>query len=143
MKSVLTVFALFAVLASTWQPLSAQNDIVEKQVMQIGLLLALDGYELTHEIEYDNLNEGRYDNYYFSLRQGWSYKIYAVCDGDCGDIDICLFDENGNEIDCDETSDDTPIVSVTPRWSGRFRLWVKMYDCDISPCRFGMAVFGK
>lgn len=125
------------------EKLNAQRNVVEQQVLQIGLILALDGYEITHEITYASLNDNRYDNYYFTLDRGWDYKIYAVCDGDCGDIDLCLFDENGNEIDCDETTDDKPLVSVSPRWTGRFRLKVTMYECRINPCRFGIAVFGK
>lgn len=119
------------------------QDVVEDQVLRIGLLLALENYELTHDIKFASLYNGRSDDYYFSLSKGWQYQIIAVCDGDCGDIDLCLYDEYGGEIDCDTASDDKPMVAATPRWTGRFRLRVKMYDCRINPCKFGIAVFGK
>lgn len=119
------------------------QDIVQKQVLNIGMTLASEGYELTHDIKFASLNDGRSDSYYFTLDRGNAYKIYAVCDEDCGDLDLCIYDENGNEIECDESSDDLPIVSVSPKWTGRFRLWVKMYDCSINPCRFGIAIFGR
>lgn len=141
MKNSIFILALSFFFFSS-QTASTQS-IVDEQVVEIGLILALDGYELTHDLKYASLNNGRNDNYYFSLDRGWSYHIYSVCDGDCGDIDLCLYDENGNEIDCDETSDDKPLVSVTPKWSGRFRLKVSMYECRINPCRFAIAVFGK
>lgn len=139
MKKQILFFALLSTFAVS---VAGQSD-VERQVLSIGLTLAADGYELTHDIRMASLNDGRYDNYYFTLNRGYTYRIYAVCDGDCDDLDLCVFDENENEIDCDEESDDLPIISVTPKWTGRFRLWVKMYDCSVSPCRFGIAVFGK
>jgi hypothetical protein len=137
MKNSMVVFLLL--LASVAQG----QDVVRKQVLNVGLTLASEGYELTHDIKFASLNDGRYDSYYFTLDRGTSYKICAVCDEDCGDLDLCIFDENGNEIECDESDDDLPIVSVSPKWTGRFRLWVKMYDCDIDPCRFGIAIFGR
>jgi len=145
MKTFFTSVLIYFTMTIAWlipNVVQGQN-IVERQILQIGVLLALDGYNLTHDIKYENLRDGQYDNYYFTLDKGWSYKIVAVCDGDCGDIDLCLFDENGNKIDCDETDDDKPIVSVSPKWTGRFRLWVKMYDCKVNPCKFGIGVLGK
>lgn len=122
----------------------AQNlDVVEKQILRIGVNLMTEGFELTHDIKYISLNEGSSGNYYFSLERGTSYIIVAVCDGDCGDVDLCLYDENNNEIDCDLEGDDLPIVKVNPKWSGRFKLRVTMYDCDINPCKGGIAVFGN
>ena len=131
----LIFFCAITIIFGRPEHLKAQSDIVQRQVLQIGLLLASEGYELTHDIRYSSLSEGKSNNYYFTLDRGTTYKIYAVCDGDCGDIDLCLFDENGNEIDCDESEDDMPLVSATPKWTGRFRLWVKMYECSINPCR--------
>jgi len=143
-KITWSLIAILWIIALMGIPLkqSAQN-IIDKQLLRVGVILALDGYSITHDIKYGSLYDNRYDNYYFSLSRGWTYKIYAACDGDCGDIDLCLYDENGNKIDCDETTDDQPVVEVTPKWTGRFRLKVHMYDCRINPCRFGIAVFGK
>lgn len=115
----------------------------EGQLLIIGALLIDQGYEITHDAKYASLYDDSYDNYYFSLKKGWSYVIAAACDEDCGDIDLCLFDENNIKIGCDQGIDDKPMVSVSPKWSGSFRLWIKMEDCDRNPCRFGIVVFGK
>ena len=40
-------------------------------------------------------------------------------DGDT-DLDLYLYDENGNLIDFDESLDDRGVVSVTPYWTGKF-----------------------
>jgi hypothetical protein len=44
------------------------------------------------------------------LYGGFSYLILGACDGDCGDVDIRLYDENGTEIDSDTSNDAVPFV---------------------------------
>lgn len=122
--------------------INAQS-VIERQILAIGLILRLEGYELTHNIRTGYLRTGEVTNYYFNLSSGRNYIIYAVCDEDCGDIDLCLFDENDNEISCDNKTDSMPFVNVTPRWTGSFRLRVRMYNCRVNPCKFGIAVFGN
>lgn len=39
-----------------------------------------------------------------------------------GDIDMKVYDENGNLIDSDTAMDSTPICTWTPRWTGEFRI---------------------
>jgi hypothetical protein len=134
------IFALAFLGAAT--QVQAQG-VVETQVRSIEMVLGLEGYELTHEVMYESLYEGRSDEYNFTLKSGWDYQIVSVCDQDCGDIDLCLYDQNGNKIGCDETSDDVPVIAVSPKWTGKFELRVTMYDCDINPCSFAIAVFGK
>jgi len=51
------------------------------------------------------------------------------------------YDDSGNLLDDDTETDDVPIVNVVPRWTGRFRVTVKMHACSTNPCAFGLAVF--
>jgi hypothetical protein len=67
----------------------------------------------------------------------------AFCDEDCSDIDLYLEDENGNEIDSNVSTDDVPIIECRPAWSGRFQIRVRMYECSVEPCYFGVGVFGR
>jgi hypothetical protein len=106
---------------------------VERQLVGISLLMMQDDYEKTHDLKCESLRNGEYDTYTLNLQRGMTYKIIAVCDGDCRDLDAWLYDQNGN----------MPILTCTPRWSGSFKLKVKMYDCRINPCVFGIVVFGK
>lgn len=96
-----------------------------------------------YDITYDNLNNSATDSYGVELDSSLSYQIVAVCDKDCGDIDLFLYDERGNLVDDDETDDDFPIVGVSPRISQEYTLKVKMYNCEIEPCRFAIAVFER
>jgi hypothetical protein len=59
------------------------------------------------------------------------------------DLDIKLYDENDRVIATDTSTDDKPLVTVTPRWTGEFRILVSMYECGNSPCYYGIGVFGK
>jgi hypothetical protein len=53
-------------------------------------------------------------------------EVVAMADGD--DVDLYVYDENGNLIDSDTLRDDMPICSWTPRWTGKFRIVVK--NCE-------------
>ena len=141
-KSQVTALCAAVVLTAFGSDLNAQG-VVDKQVMEIGLYLASEGYEMTHEIVYSSLDDGDHDFYTFELEKGMNYKIYAVCDEDCNDIDLCLYDGRDKEIECDESEDDYPIVDVTVSRAGTFSFKVTMHDCELEPCKFGIAIFGR
>jgi hypothetical protein len=121
----------------------SQSDEVKQQLITIAYLMAQENYEITHDVVYTYLDESETDNFTLNLKKHYTYRIAAVCDGDCGDIDLKLYDENGNDIATDKDEDDNPIIEVSPKWTGEFELNVEMYDCDIEPCKVGIIVFGK
>lgn len=81
-----------------------------------------------------SLAHGRNRVHSVTLRGGVEYTFVGACDRDCSDLDLQLFDQNGNLIDQDVLTDDVPVVSVTPEWTGRFSLKVIMASCSVSPC---------
>lgn len=101
------------------------------------------GYSMTHRIYTGSLNTGRNEMVSLDLEIGTQYAISGACDNDCSDLDFVLYDAAGNQIDDDVETDDIPLVSVTPRRSGTYRLKVVMAACSAEPCRYGVAVFGK
>ncbi|HYK05461.1 MAG TPA: hypothetical protein VE974_27160 [Thermoanaerobaculia bacterium] len=101
------------------------------------------GFDKTHNFQVDALQSDGTDTFTVRLNDDVEYRIVAVCDHDCGDIDIRLFDENANEVAKDTENDDVPVVSITPRWTGRFKIHIRMYDCKVSPCFYGIGIFGK
>ncbi|MGC1525491.1 MAG: hypothetical protein WA783_05525, partial [Phormidesmis sp.] len=74
---------------------------------------------------------------------GVTYSLVGVCDEDCSDLDIVLYDDNGNIVASDLQPDDFPVVTVTPRWNAQFTINVRMVSCSIAPCRFGVGAFGR
>lgn len=96
-----------------------------------------------HDRQFDKLNSGETDSFNVNLRQGYKYKIIGVCDKDCKDLDFKLFDDNGNQVSSDSSADSMPIVDVSPKWSAKFKLQVKMYSCTQNPCFYGLTVMRK
>ena len=44
---------------------------------------------------------------------GTSYQIVGVCDTDCSDLDLVLYDRDGEPVAEDILPDDVPIIEVT------------------------------
>jgi len=93
--------------------------------------------------EGDALGDGETEPYSVSLTKGNTYALVGVCDVDCSDIDLTLFDDNENLIVEDTLVDDAPIIEFTVLSSGNFKLNVTMYDCSASMCYYGVALFRK
>ncbi|MCX7610576.1 MAG: hypothetical protein N2043_03190 [Ignavibacterium sp.] len=133
---------LFTFLSFNVSKNFAQN-IESKQLLQLGLILELDGYNLTHEVEFDYLSKGKVAEYNLILYRNMKYVMIATCDIDCGDVDLFLYDLNGNKLAYSDDTSDKPIILFQPTKTQLYKLTVFMYNCSINPCRYGLAVFGK
>ena len=142
-KHSFRLFVIFAIFCFAGSSSLHAQDVVQQQLKKVHAIMILDDFSKTHNYEYDNLYDNEIEEYTLTLDEGFEYKIIAVCDGDCGDIDSWLYDANGNEIDEDTSEDDVPIVEVSPRWDGKFRIKIKMYECRVEPCKIGIGVFAK
>ncbi len=116
---------------------------VANQLMLIKLAGVAGGWVSTHNDRVSRLRHRGTDSFTLTLRKGLSYKLVSVCDNDCSDLDLTLYDENYNVISRDNDSSSTPIVEVTPKWTGTFHLQVRMYACSNNPCYYGISTFGK
>ncbi|WP_299193408.1 toll/interleukin-1 receptor domain-containing protein [uncultured Erythrobacter sp.] len=86
------------------------------------------------------LRQGEEQRFAVGLNANTSYRLVAECDMDCSDIDMWLYDENGNMIDEDVLEDDYPILDVTPIRSAEFTVRLQMFACSIEPCGFQIRV---
>ena len=135
-------FAVTLVIATAFSA-KAQTDEVKTQLAVLKLAALSGGWEETHNDKISKLNNRESDSFTFNLYKGNSYKIVSVCDNDCSDLDLVLYDENQNEISRDNSRDSIPIVEVTPAWSGEFKLKVVMFSCSANPCLYGISILGK
>ena len=136
---VLTAVFLLSVSATSF---GQYTDQVREQIAAIKSALAPEWHE-THNAKIDSMDHGASDSFSFTLDKGMSYKIVSVCDHDCSDLDMILYDENNNKLCEDIETDSMPICDVSPRWSGRFTLRVTMYTCSSNPCYYGIAILGS
>lgn len=116
---------------------------VGNQLERALLASGLGGYTLTHEPFIDALDQGRSDYITLNLRAGTSYGMVAVCDRDCQDLDIALYDERGNLIASDLGDDDIPAITINPSRSGTYQVRVDMASCKTNACYYGIGVFGQ
>jgi len=75
----------------------------------------------------------------FEFEAGGPGEVVGVCDQDCSDIDILLYDADGDLVDSDELEDAVPIVEVPG--PGRYTAQVVMYECATEICYYGAAFF--
>ena len=101
------------------------------------------GYEETHETQIGSLSDDDNESFSLTLHSGTSYALVGVCDNDCTDLDLVLYDADNDQVDSDVQTDDVPIVQVTPHETQRYRVKVIMATCKTSPCWYGIGVYGK
>jgi hypothetical protein len=89
-----------------------------------------------------SLDEGATVNYSFQLVAGRSYTILGVCDNDCSDLDITMYDPAGKEVAQDVLTDDKPVASHTARRTGRYRATISMASCSTGACFYAVAAYG-
>jgi hypothetical protein len=78
-----------------------------------------------------------------NLNAGRRYRLFGVCDNDCSDMDLRLIDPSGQTVAEDVETDDVPIVAHTAQRTGSYRVQVIMARCSVSPCRYGVSLYGR
>jgi hypothetical protein len=116
---------------------------VEGYLKQKSKRLSDQGYEQTHETQIGSLRDDENESFTLTLHSGTSYALVGVCDNDCTDVDLVLYDADGNQVDSDVETDDVPIVTVRPAETMRYRVKVMMATCKTNPCWYGIGVYGK
>jgi hypothetical protein len=145
-RTVLALAALGAALITTTAAAVPQDEWVaqvRRLLQRSGERFESQGYSMTHRIYTGSLNQNGNEMVSLNLSIGTQYQILGQCDNDCTDLDLTLYDAAGNQIDQDIELDDYPLVTVTPRRSGTYRVKVVMATCSVEPCRYGIGVFGK
>lgn len=136
-------FVMSAVFATALvaQPQSPFEQQVRKQLDSIGVDLKKKGFELTYQVYTGALKAESDEAVTFRLRRGVRYALVGVCDQDCGDLDLRLFDPGDREIVKDVQKDDVPVVELIADKTGEYTLHVEMQECADQPCTYGVGVF--
>lgn len=122
---------------------AVSSDVVGPQLARLRGIFRDKGYIETHNPITGNLRSNSINDISVTLRSGTSYLITSICDQDCSDIDILLYDQSGKLITSDQEADDQPVVSVSPYETETYTIRVRMVHCSREPCNFGTQIFGK
>jgi hypothetical protein len=86
--------------------------------------------------------EGEEKAFTFDVTAGKSYVVAGGGDNNAKDLDICVYDAKGSRVNCDEETDDVPLVLFDATMTGRYRAVLKAYS--LSETSFaGMVVLRK
>ncbi len=139
---IIPIFAFF--LFFTAGPLYADRDDIGDVLEQLAIFNffnELEGYESVVDplILLLDEDESEYNEIY--MKKNRSYMISIVCDDDCDDVDVWLFDDDGDLVDSDTDGDDTAILKGRPDESGTYTVKIRVVDCDKEPCYVGAQAF--
>jgi hypothetical protein len=101
------------------------------------------GYQQIGQVSTGQLSQGQYQNIPLTLTSAGDFRIVGVCDDDCGDLDLGLYDQGANLVSQDNLPDATPIISVQLQAPQQFTVQVVMHGCRNAPCLFALALYGR
>ncbi len=144
----MTRAAALAILAAVVIPVGLQaqdrwENQVRGQMTAVTTRAASAGYALTPQYYYGRLRNGQSETIDLTFSSAREYLIIAACDADCPDVDLRLFEGDGELLSSDLASDSLPIVSVPTGHSGMHTVRVSMARCFVDPCRYEIAVFTR
>ncbi len=116
---------------------------VEQQLASAGQLFSGHGFEPTHDTYTGTLRSSEYEYLTVTLHAGTRYALVGMCDNDCRELDLELYDADGSEVDADREPDDAPTVVARPDVTQQYRLKVIMSTCSASPCYYGIGVYSR
>lgn len=143
-RVAVVVAGALAILAPTARGQENQwRSQVEGYLKTASKTLSDRGYAQTHETQIGSLRDDENESFTVTLHSGTAYALVGVCDNDCTDVDLVLYDADGDQVDSDLQTDDYPMVQVRPRETMRYRVKVIMATCKTNPCWYGIGVYGK
>lgn len=124
------------------QAVNYQQQILDR-LAQVEQTFVAQGFQQIAPPVTGQLQQGAYANTPATLEVGGEYRIIGVCDSDCGDLDLILYDQNNNVVSQDNMQDATPIVAVAPQWTGPFTVQAVMHNCTVEPCYYALVLYGR
>ena len=117
--------------------------IILAQLQQAQAALTQQGFQMVGQPYSGGLQQGESWNVAAELHTGFDYRVIGVCDRDCADMDLVLFDQTGRALIEDRSTDSQPVLSVQPSYSGGYTIQVQMYRCSVAPCYYAIALYGR
>jgi hypothetical protein len=117
--------------------------IILGQLQQAQAALAQQGFQMVGQPYSGGLQQGQTWDVPTQLYQGYDYRVLGVCDRDCADLDLVLFDANGQIVTQDTSTTSQPFIGVQPPYNGAFTVRVNMFNCSVAPCYYALALYAR
>ena len=122
------VIAGLLVTLMPWQTTTGSVKGAQITAAVIFLKLKSKGYELRDFFSSGLMRRGESVVLATTLSAGNDYtRVAAGCE-DAYDVDLAVYDENGNRVGADGDTSSVSVVEVSPKWTGTYYLKVTMYN---------------
>lgn len=139
--------AIAIIAAATALPTLAAADQWESQVREYftyaETVLNDGGYRAGTDIFMDRLRQNESDRLTVTIGSPGNFLLLGLCDADCPDLDLKIYDSRGALVGQDTEVDSTPIVEFYAPTRGDYTLEVLMYRCTTEPCRYGVRLYER
>lgn len=146
-KSAIIFSLLFSVATSsaaqdvpTIRSLNRWTNSIHEQVRQVEMEYGLT--IPTHELYASSLQKDGKQLLAVRLEANTRYVVVGMCDEDCDDLDLELFQRN-RLVGRDVEDDALPVIQIRGLPSGMYQLRVTMADCKKGPCTYGVAIYKR
>ena len=114
-----------------------------QRLSQVEQALTAQGFQQVSPPVTGQLAAGQTQNWPVTMSVGYQYQIVGVCDNDCGNIDLVVYDENNVLVAQDMLADATPVATIQPNWTGPFTAQAQMQHCTVQPCYYALVLYGR
>jgi hypothetical protein len=140
--AALAVFTLTALPAVAQVPSPFARELAGKLARAEGRLTE-NGYARAAGPFPGALSSGETRRQTVMLRAGQDYRVVGVCDRNCGNFDIRVFDPNNRLIAQDVLQDNIPVVHVVPALTGQYSIEPAMARCNAEQCWYAFNVYSR
>jgi hypothetical protein len=116
---------------------------VRAQIDEASYEFRNEGFQKITETFIGELEADDDEEYELELSGGYDYIAIGVCDGDCGDLDLVLYDDDDNRLENDIGGDDVPIIAGYVKYDSTYYLEVIMVHCRTATCAYGVALYAR
>ena len=102
-----------------------------------------DQYKPIYEPVIDEVDADGSMSFDLAVDRGVDYLVVGVCDNDCDDVDLLVYDDADEEVVSGFEPDDYPVLAFSARTAGSWSVEVRMPGCSADTCIFGFQVFER
>ena len=145
LNKIFTIACSAAILASGTLP-AASQEMGYREVLEMQLGIA-QGFAEMEDMTiaagpfFGSLNSGGSDTFVLPVHGAVYYRFHGVCDTDCSDLDIRIYNMSGALLAEDVMDDDMPITDLAPDVDGHVQVEVSMIQCSAEPCFYAVEAY--
>jgi len=141
---VLLLLTPVAVSAVGQRGMNQWRNQAKAEMQQVWQRIKADwGFGYAGDMVVGALNKGAYEHFEFDLVGHREYLIKAICDGDCGNVDLYVYDRRNNLVGGNDNPGNTPAVRLGTGHDGRYKIQASMVGCRVEPCFYAVQVFHR